>query len=75
MSKEQVKAAAAAAQSTKPAKSPVAETDKVPAAKAQPKKVLKRRQSGDFWINLSVALFIGVCLLILSFEILLKLSR
>lgn len=75
MSKEQVKAAAAAGQSTKPAKNPVAETDKVPAAKAQPKKVLKRRQSGDFWINLSVALFIGVCLLILSFEILLKLSR
>ena len=75
MSKEQVKAAAAAGQSTKPAKSPVAETDKVAAAKAQPKKVVKRRQSGDFWINLSVALFIGVCLLILSFEILLKLSR
>ena len=75
MSKEQVKAAAAAGQSTKPAKSPVVETDKIPAAKSQPKKVLKRRQSGDFWINLSVALFIGVCLLILSFEILLKLSR
>jgi hypothetical protein len=75
MSKEQIKAATAAVQTTKPAKSPAAEADKVPVAKARPKKVLKPRQSGDFWINLSVALFIGVCLLILSFEILLKLSR
>ncbi|KRS20098.1 hypothetical protein AAY72_15580 [Alishewanella sp. WH16-1] len=42
-------------------------------AKVAPKMV-KRRQKGDFWINLSIALFISVCLLILGFELLIKIA-
>lgn len=43
--------------------------------KSAPKKAAKRKQTGDFWINLSVVLFISVCLLVLSFELLVKLAH
>jgi hypothetical protein len=46
-----------------------------PAVKTAPRKTVKRRQTGDFWINLSVVLFISVCLLVLSFELLVKLAQ
>jgi len=36
--------------------------------------VVKKRQGGDFWINAGVMLFISICLLVLGWEVLLKIA-
>lgn len=36
--------------------------------------VVKKRQGGDFWINVGVMLFISICLLVLGWEVLLKVA-
>lgn len=36
--------------------------------------VVKKRKGDDFWINTGVMLFIGICLLVLGWEVLLKVA-
>jgi len=73
MSKDPAKNAAKQEQAVKPVAKSVEQSQT--AAKAAPKKAARRRQTGDFWINLSVGLFISICLLILGFELLVKIAH
>lgn len=36
--------------------------------------VVKKRKGDDFWINMGVMLFISICLLVLGWEVLLKVA-
>lgn len=43
-------------------------------AKVVSRTVVKKRKGDDFWINISVVLFISLCLLVLGWEALLKVA-
>lgn len=48
-----------------------------PATKAKVvsrKVIVKKRKGDDFWINISVVIFISLCLLVLGWEVLLNIS-
>lgn len=48
-----------------------------PAAKAKVvsrKVIVRKRKGDDFWINISVVIFISLCLLVLGWEVLLNIS-
>ncbi|EHR42015.1 hypothetical protein [Alishewanella jeotgali] len=53
---------------------PSSQSDADKPGKVAPK-MRKKKQQGDFWINLSIGLFISACLLVLGFELLLKIVR
>lgn len=38
------------------------------------RKVVRKRKSDDFWVNISVMVFISLCLLVLGWEMLLNIS-